>query len=196
VQHVSLTVIALLGGLLISAVLSLLALRNRRTYSPITWTTGILYTIPSIALFAFLVPFTGLSLLTAEIGLISYTLLILVRNIVAGIDGVPSSVVESARGMGYTERALLREIQLPLALPVIVAGLRVAAVTTVGLVTVTSLIGFGGYGFFILRGLRRLFTTEILVGTVLSVLLAMAIDFALVLTERRLTPWAQRRSPA
>jgi osmoprotectant transport system permease protein len=177
-------------------VLSLLAIRNRRTYAPITWTTGILYTIPSIALFAFLVPFTGLSLLTAEIGLISYTLLILVRNIVAGIDGVPSSVVESARGMGYPERALLREIQLPLALPVIVAGFRVAAVTTVGLVTVTSLIGFGGYGFFILRGLRRLFTTEILVGTVLSVLLAMAIDFALVVMERRLTPWAQRRSPA
>ncbi len=100
IEHLTLTVIAVVVGLVISALLALVALRNRRTYAPITWTAGVLYTIPSIALFVLLVPFTGLTLLTAEIGLVSYTLLILVRNIVAGIDGVSPSVVEAARGWG------------------------------------------------------------------------------------------------
>ncbi len=193
-EHVTLTVIAVVVGLVISALLALVALRNRRTYAPITWTAGVLYTIPSIALFVLLVPFTGLSMLTAEIGLVSYTLLILVRNIVAGIDGVHPSVVEAARGVGYTDRGILRRVQIPLALPVIVAGIRVAAVTTVGLVTVTFIVGYGGFGFFIRRGLARDFPTEILLGVVLSALLAVLVDLALVAAERYLTPWSKAKA--
>ena len=175
--------------------LSIVALRWRRTYAPITWVTGILYTIPSLALFALLVPYTGLSTTTAEIGLVSYTLLILIRNIVAGIDGVSPDVREAAIGMGYTPRRLFLEIELPLALPVIVAGIRIAAVTVIGLVTVTAIIGQGGLGFFILRGLNSFFWTQIIVGVVLSVVLAVAIDIALTWVERALTPWARRRAP-
>ncbi len=194
-EHLLLTSIAVGVGLVVSIGLAIVALRYRRTYSPITWTAGVLYTIPSIALFAFLVPFTGLSLLTAEIGLVSYTLLILIRNIVAGIEGVPEAVVESAVGMGYTRRRLFWRIQVPLALPVIIAGVRIAAVTVVGLVTVTSLIGQGGYGAFILRGLGRNFATEILVGTALSILFAVAIDLTLLAVQRRTAPWLSRRAP-
>ena len=200
VEHLWLTVIAITVGLLISLGLSAYVLSNRRAYGPITWTTGVLYTIPSLALFAFLVPITGLSVLTAEIGLVSYTLLILVRNIVAGVDGVPASVLEAAVGMGYTRRELFFRVQLPLAMPVIITGVRIAAVTTIGLVTVTALIGQGGLGFFILRGLSLLFspigTTQIVVGTVLSVVLALAIDLALVGTQRVLTPWARSKEAA
>jgi len=193
-EHLVLTGIALGVGSAISMVLSIIALRFRRSYGPITWVTGFLYTIPSLALFAFLVPITGFTVLTAEIGLVSYTLLILVRNIVAGIDGVDPAIVEAAEGMGYGRRRLFVEIELPLAVPVIVAGLRIAAVTTIGLVTVTALIGQGGLGFFILRGLNRFFSTEIVLGTVLSVALAVSVDVALLLLERALTPWARRRA--
>ncbi|HEX5631506.1 MAG TPA: ABC transporter permease subunit, partial [Acidimicrobiia bacterium] len=140
----------------------------------------------------FLVPVTGFTILTAEIGLVSYTLLILFRNIVAGVQGVDPAVVEAARGMGYGRRRLLLEVELPLALPVIMAGVRIAAVTTVGLVTVTSLIGQGGVGYFILRGLNRFFDTEIILGTALAVLLAVGLDVSLALLTRMLTPWARR----
>ncbi len=195
-EHLVLTGIALAAGFAIAMALSLIALRYRRTFAPITWVTGVLYTIPSLALFALLVPITGLSVLTAEIGLVSYTLLILIRNIVAGIDGVPSAIKEAALGMGYTRRRLFLEIELPMALPVIIAGIRIASVTTIGLVTVTALIGQGGLGFFILQGLRRFFTTEIVVGAVMSVVLAVAIDVVLILAERALTPWARSRAAA
>lgn len=198
-EHILLTAIAVGVGLVISLVLSVIALRWRRTYAPITWVTGVLYTIPSLALFAFLVPITGLTQLTAEIGLVSYTLLILIRNIVAGIDGVDASVLEAARGMGYTERRLFVDIQLPLAMPVIIAGVRIATVTTIGLVTVTALIGQGGLGFFILRGLQffsAIGTTQILAGAGLSVLLAVAADLALLGLEKALTPWTRRRAVA
>lgn len=194
VEHLVLTGIALGVGMVISLLLSVLALTYRRTYAPITWVAGGLYAIPSLALFAFLVPITGFTVLTAQIGLVSYTLLILVRNIVAGIDGVDPAVKEAALGMGYGRRRLFLEIELPLALPVIIAGLRIAAVTIIGLVTVTALIGQGGVGFFILRGLNRFFSTEIVLGTSLAVLLAVVIDVALLLLERALTPWARRRA--
>ena len=192
-EHLVLTGIAIGIGFAISMVLSIVALRFRATYAPITWVTGWLYTIPSLALFAFLVPYTGLTRTTAEIGLISYTLLILIRNTVAGIRGVPPAVLEAATGMGYRRTRLFLEIELPLALPVIVAGLRIASVTIVGLVTVTSIIGQGGLGQLILDGLRRDFTTPLIVGTVLSVLLATTIDVTLVTVERLLTPWSRRR---
>jgi osmoprotectant transport system permease protein len=192
-EHLLLTGLAVGIGFVIAMALSLVALRYRRSYAPITWVTGILYTIPSIALFALLIPLTGLTTTTAEVGLVSYTLLILVRNIVAGIDGVPAHVREAAIAMGYRRARMFLRIELPLALPVIVAGLRIATVTTVGLVTVTALIGQGGYGAFINDGLQRFFNTPLIVGAVLSVALAIVLDVALVITERALTPWARRR---
>jgi osmoprotectant transport system permease protein len=194
-QHVTLTLLAVGIGLLISFPLAVLAHRRTRLYPPITWVTGIMYTIPSLALFAFLVPFTGLTTLTAEIGLVSYTLLILIRNIVAGLNGVPEDVKEAARGIGYTSRELLWRVEVPLALPVIVAGARIATVTTIGLVTVTALIGKGGVGFFFLAGFRRLFpqTTAILLGLVLSVALALAAEGLLLAGQRLLMPWVRAR---
>ncbi len=140
-EHVFLTVIAVGIGFLIAFPLGVYSYRHRRAYGPIASVAGIVYTIPSLALFAMLVPFTGLSTTTAEIGLVGYTLLILIRNIVAGLQGVPEDAKEAALGMGYSPRQLLWRVELPLALPVIVAGVRIATVTIIGLVTVTSLIG-------------------------------------------------------
>jgi osmoprotectant transport system permease protein len=193
-EHLVLTGIAVGVGLVISALLAGLALRYRRTYGPITWLSAGVYAIPSLALFAFLVPITGFTMLTAQIGLVSYTLLILVRSIVTGIDGVDPAIREAAVGLGYSRRRLLLEVELPLAMPVILTGIRVTAVTTVGLVTITALIGRGGLGFFILRGLGRFFETEIIVGTVLSVALAAALDGLLVVVGRMVAPWTDRRS--
>ncbi|MBI4259928.1 MAG: ABC transporter permease [Actinobacteria bacterium] len=193
VEHVALTALAVGIGMAISLPVGVYAYRHRRAYAPVTWVAGILYTIPSLALFAFLVPLTGLSYLTAEIGLVSYTLLILIRNVVAGLDGVPQDAREAATGMGYTDRQLLWRVELPLAAPVIVAGLRIATVTTIGLVTVTALIGLGGLGIFILRGLGRFFNTMILLGAVLSAALALVADWALTAAQRQLTPWARRQ---
>jgi len=188
VEHIELTVIAVGIGFAIAMALSLLGIRFRRLYGPITGVAGILYTIPSLALFAFFVPITGLSRTTAEIGLVSYTLLILIRNITAGLDAVPASVREAARGLGYRQPRLFWEVELPLALPSIIAGLRIATVTVIGLVTVTSIISLGGLGLFILDGLRRDFLTPLVVGTVLTVALAVTLDAVLLLTERWLTP--------
>jgi osmoprotectant transport system permease protein len=198
VEHVQLTVIAVAVGFAISAVLAFVAVRFRWTYGPITWIGSILYTIPSLALFGLLIPFTGLGLLTAEIALVSYTILIFVRNIVAGLDGVPHAVREAADGMGYTPLRRLWQVELPLALPTIVAGIRIASVTVIGLVTITALIGNGGYGALIDDGLSRRFPTPIVVGTVLSVALAIVVDVMLALLERALTPWRrpQQRTSA
>jgi osmoprotectant transport system permease protein len=191
-EHIGLTAVSVGLGLVISVGLAIVALRWRWTYSPITWVTGLLYTIPSLALFALLVPVVGLNATNAVIALTSYTLLIIIRNLVAGIDGVPSSVIEAADGMGYTPQARFWKMEVPLALPAIVAGLRIATVTTVGLVTVTAVLGLGGYGFFILRGLNTFFWTQILVGVVLSVALATLLDVGFVWLERLLSPWARR----
>ena len=188
-EHVELTVIAVVVGLVIAFALSLVILRLPRSEAPITWITGTLYTIPSLALFALLIPYTGLTILTAEIGLVSYTLLILIRNIVRGVRGVPTEVREAAIGMGYTPRQLLWRIEVPLALAVIMAGVRIATISTIGLVTVTALIGQGGFGFLILIGIQRFFSTELIAGAVLSVALAIVADALLVLLQRRLTPW-------
>jgi len=190
-EHLELTAIAVGVGLVIAFALAFAAVRLPALYPPITLFTGILYTIPSLALFAFLVPYTGLSVLTAEIGLVSYTLLILIRNIVSGIRSVPADVLEAARGMGYTPRQILWRIELPLALAVIFAGIRVATITTIGLVTVTALIGEGGLGYFILLGMQQLFSTPLLVGAVGSIAFAIVADAALVLLQRALTPWTR-----
>jgi osmoprotectant transport system permease protein len=196
VQHLQLTLIALAFGFAISAVLATVAVRFRWTYAPITWVSGVLYSIPSLALFAFLVPITGLTTTTAEIGLVSYTLLILVRNMVAGVDGVPDHVKEAADGMGYTGGRRFLSVDLRLATPTIVAGLRIAAVTTVGLVTITALIGQGGYGSLIDDGLSRNFSTPVVVGAVLSVVMAVSFDLALVGVEWLVTPWSRRSAGA
>jgi osmoprotectant transport system permease protein len=190
-EHLQLTGIALVIGFLIASALSLLVLRFGWLEQPTTFVTGTLYTIPSLALFALLIPYTGLSIVTAEIGLVGYTLLILIRNIVGGIRAVPADVREAAVGMGYGPLELLLRVELPLALPVIVAGLRIATITTIGLVTVTALIGQGGLGYLILIGIQRFFSTPLIVGAVLSVALAVAADGALVLVQRALAPWTR-----
>jgi osmoprotectant transport system permease protein len=190
-EHLWLTFLAVAIGLLISFPLAVWAFRHRWLLPPVTWVTGVLYTIPSLALFSLLIPFTGLSTLTAEIGLVSYTLLILIRNIVAGLDEVPADVKEAAQGMGYTDREMLWRVELPLALPVITAGVRIATVTTIGLVTVTALIGKGGLGALMLGGFRQLYPEiAVLIGVTLSVGLAVAADGLLLMVQRILTPWA------
>ena len=190
-EHLVLTGLAVGIGFALSFVLALFALRIPRLLGPITWTTGVMYTIPSLALFAMLVPFSGLTIVTAEVGLVSYTLLILVRSIVLGVLGVPSEVREAATGMGYTPRQLFWEVELPLAVVEIIAGLRIATVTTVGLTAVSALIGQGGLGRFIVDGLVRLFSTQLIIGAVLSIVLAVLLDSALSMIQRRLTPWQQ-----
>ena len=193
-EHVQMTVIAVAIGLLVSFALALLIRRIPVLYGPIVGLTGTLYAIPSLALFAILVAFLGLSLAAAEVALVSYTLLILVRNIVAGLRGVPAEVVEAATGMGLTSSQRLIRIELPIALPVIVAGLRIATVTTIGLVTVTALIGRGGLGYLIVNtGINRFFPTSIYTGVVLCVLLAVAADLGLLGLQRWLMPWARAR---
>ena len=192
-QHVELTVIAVVVGLAISFPLALVVHRWKWTQTPVLSGTGILYTIPSLALFALLVPWTGLSRTTSEIGLVGYTLLILIRNTVAGLESVPDDVRESALGMGFTRRGQLLHIEIPLAVPSIIAGIRIATVTTIGLVTVTALIGQGGLGRLFIDGFTLNFTTPIVVGIVLSALLAFAADLALVGLQHGLTPWARSR---
>ena len=193
-DHLWLTLIAVGVGFALSLGLGIAAYRWRPLYGPIAGVAGLLYTIPSLALFMVLVPFTGLSVLTAEIGLVSYTLLVLVRGVVSGLDGVPRDAVEAATGMGYTARGRLARVELPLAVPVIVAALRLATVTTIGLVMVTALIGEGGLGQLMLRGFNRSFPTMVYVGVVASVALAVALDLALVGLQRLLTPWARARA--
>ena len=190
-EHLQLTGVSVSIGLAISIPLGIYCYRHRWAMGPTTAVTGILYTIPSVALFAALIPFTGLTKTTATIGLVSYTLLILIRNIVAGLEGVSDDARESALGMGYSRGQLLWRVELPLALPVIIAGIRLATVTTIGLVTVAALIGYGGLGFFILRGFRTFDTTLSFIGATLSLALAVLVDFALVRIERLATPWAR-----
>lgn len=197
-EHIYLTVIAVVVGLVISFALALLVRRYPRAYGPTIGVTGMLYAIPSLALFALLVPITGLtSVLTAEIALVSYTLLILTRNMVEGLRGVPDDAIEAAAGMGYTPAQRLLRVELPLALPVIFAGLRIATVSTVGLVTVAALIGLGGLGYLIVTiGTARgsFGVTATLTGIVLAVGLAVIADLALLAAQRALTPWARRKA--
>jgi osmoprotectant transport system permease protein len=190
-DHVTLTAVAVLGGLVISLPLGIVAHRWNVLRNPILTVSGILYTIPSLALFSLLVPYTGLSGLTAEIGLISYTVLILVRNVVVGLEAVPHDVLDAADGMGYRPLKRLVQVEIPLALPAIFAGVRIATVTTIGLVTVAALIGVGGLGQLILQGLIDDFHTPLVVATVLSVALAFVADIGLAGVQRLAVPWAR-----
>ncbi len=191
-QHVFLTAIAVGLGLLISVPLGVAAHRWRRLRTPVFTAFGIFYTIPSIALFALLIPYTGLTVLTAEIGLVGYAVLVIVRNVVVGLEAVPSDVIDAADGMGYRPLKRLLQVELPLALPAIFAGVRIATVTTIGLVTITALIGLGGLGQLILRGLIEDFHTPLLVASVLSVALAFAADLSLAGAQRLAVPWSRQ----
>lgn len=195
-QHLYLTVIAIAVGFAISFVLAAVSVRQRRIYPAVTLVATSAYTIPSFALFAGLVAITGINVLTAEIPLVLYTLVLFIPNIVAGFDSVPLDVVDAADGMGFTRGERWWRVELPLAVPLVVAGLRLATVSTIGLVTVSAILGdsLGGLGYYILDGYHRHFTTEILVGGLLSIGLAVAADVLFVLLQRLLTPWAARRS--
>ncbi|MGH9248123.1 MAG: ABC transporter permease [Acidimicrobiales bacterium] len=194
-EHVQLTVLAVAIGFVIAMAMALIAVRWRVLYGPLAAFCAALYSVPSVALFALLLPFVGLGMQNALIALVTYTLLILLRNIVAGLDGVPPEVREAADGMGYERWRRVVRVDLPLATPAIVAGLRIATVTTIGLVTVTALVGEGGFGRFINEGLSRQFPTEIVLGSVLSVALAIVCDVLFVLAERLLVPWARPQVP-
>lgn len=190
-EHVILTVVAVTIGLAVALPLGVAAARWRRVYPPALAVTGILYTIPSLAAFAFLVPFTGLSRTTALIPLTTYTLLILLRNVVTGLDQVPPDVKDSADGMGYTRWKRLVGVELPLALPAIFAGIRIATVTIIGLTAVSGLLAIPNLGQLILVGHRRPIRTAITVGVVLSVALAVFADLLLIGIQRMLTPWSR-----
>jgi osmoprotectant transport system permease protein len=194
-QHVRLTVAAVILALLVAVPLALLARRWRVLAGPIVAGAGVLYTIPSLGLFAMLAPFTGFTLeRTVLVGLVVYALLVLLRNTIAGLAGVPADVVEAARGMGYGGARLLWRIELPLALPVIMTGVRIATVSTVALVTIGVINGNGGLGQVILRGFQSDYRAQVVTGTALCVVLALAADLALVLLMRVLTPWSRRRA--
>jgi osmoprotectant transport system permease protein len=193
-EHLLVTSIAVVIGFVLSFGLALLIRRYPPLYGPVLAVSGILYAIPSIALFVLFIPITGLSLVTAEIALVSYTLVILVRNIVTGLRGVPADVIEAATGMGFTPRERLWRVELPIALPIIVAGVRIATVTTIGLVTIATLTGLGGLGYLIVNiGIQRRFPTATLTGVLAVVILSTLVDVGLVALQRRLTPWARAR---
>ena len=198
-QHLELTILPLILGIVISLVLAVWAVRQPRAYAPVTAITGLLYTIPSLAAFALLLPITGLTLITALIPLTTYTLLILFRSFSAGFTSVPAEILEAAEGMGYTRRQRLFRVELPLAVPLMIAGVRLASVTTIGLATVASVLGgdtFGGFGQLITEGIQTFFPTKYLLGAILSVLLAFSADFLFVRIERLITPWAHARAGA
>jgi osmoprotectant transport system permease protein len=190
-EHLELTVISVAIGFAIAFALALLAHRRRWLVGPITQVTGILYTLPSVAVFFLLLPITGRGKLTAIIALTAYTLLILFRNIVAGLDNVPEEARDAGRGMGLTQRQLLWSVELPLALPEILAGLRIAVTTTVGLAALAFLAGAGGLGDAIFDDVN--FRSNVLVAGGMCVLLAVVLDVAVLLVQRSITPWTRAR---
>ncbi|MGA8296564.1 MAG: ABC transporter permease [Acidimicrobiales bacterium] len=190
-QHAELSGIAVGVGFAIALPVSLFVWRFSRARGTVIAFAGLLYTIPSIALFAILQPITGFfTITTAEVALVSYTQLVLIRNIVTGLDEVPPEVREAARAMGYSPVAEFFNVDLPLATPAIIAGLRVATVTVVGLVNVTAFIGLGGLGQFIIQGFQENgFQTPIIVALVLSIALAGLADLFLVGVQHFVVRW-------
>ncbi len=191
VEHVQLTAIAVSIGFAIAFLAALIAYRFRWFEQPFGVFSAIVYTIPSLALFQLLVPITGLTVTTVEIALVSYTLLILFRNILSGLRSAPPEVIEAARGMGLTRTQTLLRVELPLALPAIVAGIRIATVTTISLATVAAFVLPDGLGQPILDGLRTFFKTKFIAAGALAVALAIAAAGVLVLAQRAVAPWAR-----
>jgi osmoprotectant transport system permease protein len=188
-QHVYLTVVSVAIGFAIAFALALVAHRRRWLVGPIVQVTGILYTLPSVAVFFLLLPITGRGSLTAIIALVAYTLLIIFRNVIAGLDGVPAEARDAGRGMGLTANQLLWRVELPLALPEIMAGLRIAATTTVGLAALAFLAGAGGLGDAIFDDVN--FRSNVLVAGGLCVVLAVVLDLLVLGVQRALTPWTR-----
>jgi osmoprotectant transport system permease protein len=193
VEHLFLTVVAVVCGFAIAFALAMLARRRRWMVGPIVGVTGVLYTLPSLAVFFLLLPITGRGTTTALIALTAYTLQILFRNIVTGLDNVPADARDAGLGMGLTDRQLLWRVELPLALPDIIAGLRIASTTTVGLATLAVFAGAGGLGEQIVTGSNITFKTGVVAAGGLAVLLALALDVVLLATQRVLTPWRRAR---
>jgi osmoprotectant transport system permease protein len=193
-QHVELTAIAVVIGFAIAFPLALLAHRFRRLEQPFGIFSALLYTIPSLALFQFLVPFTGLTVTTVEVALVAYTLVILFPNIVQGLHSAPDDVLEAARGMGLTRLQVLTRVELPLAVPAIVGGLRIAVVSTVAIATIAAFLLPKGLGYPIFLALKEPtpFKTEIYSAGALAVALAIGCDGLLVGLRRVLVPWASK----
>jgi osmoprotectant transport system permease protein len=192
-EHIELTAIAVGIGFAISFTAALIAYTRGWFETPFALLAAFLYTIPSLAFFQLMVPITGLTVTSAEIALVSYTLLILFRNTLTGLREVPEDARVAARAMGLTQWQLLRRVELPLALPAIVAGIRIATVTTISLATVAAFIGVGGLGQPIFNAIQSGFKTEFVAAGLLAVLLALVADALLVLLQRVLTPWARAR---
>jgi osmoprotectant transport system permease protein len=192
-QHLYITVVSVLLGVVVAVPLAILARQWRRTRPLTLGVSTVLYTIPSLAMFSLLLPAFGLSAATVITGLVLYSLTILVRNFLAGLDNVDDEVRDAARGMGYGRGRMLWRVEVPLALPAAFAGLRVAAVSTVALTTVGTIVGFGGLGDLLTRGLRADFKAEVLTASVLCVLLAVAFDLLLLGAQRLATPWQRGR---
>lgn len=193
IEHLEITALSVLLGMLIAFPLALLARRFVRLEATLLGVATGIYTIPSLALLPLMVPFTGLSRTTVVIALALYALTVLVRSMLEGLRAVPDEVVESARGLGYGPGRLLFRVELPLAVPVIAAGLRVATVSTVALTTIGSLVSYGGLGNLIKDGVNSNFRAELFTASVLCVLLAVLLDLVLVASQRLLTPWTRRR---
>jgi osmoprotectant transport system permease protein len=190
-EHAVLLGWSMLLALLVAIPLALVSMGRRRVYGSVLATTGILYTIPSLAAFSLLLPYTGQSRLTAIIPLATYGLLILVRNIVTGLERVPGEVQDAATGLGYSRGRKLWQVDVPLALPAIFAGIRLAVVTTIGLIPVSALIGQGGLGALMTSGFEKDFYTPLVVGVALTVVFAFVADGLLLAVQKLLTPWAR-----
>jgi osmoprotectant transport system permease protein len=192
--HIFLSFVSIAIALVISLPVGVLSARYRKIYPPVTFVTGVLYSVPSLAMFAILVA-AGISIgpTPVIIALVAYSLLILIRNTVAGLDSVPPETIDAARGMGLTDRQILVRVELPLALPIIVAGLRIATVTIIGIATIGAYINGGGLGKLIFDGINRQFPTMIIAGAVLATALAIVADLLLLAIERYLRPWARAR---
>lgn len=194
VQHVGITVASVLLGLLIAFPLALVARRWGIASGPVLGFTTVLYTIPSLAMFALLMPLFGVSVAVVVGGLVLYSLTVLVRNILAGLDAVPADTREAARGMGYGPGRLLLGVELPLALPALMAGVRIATVSAVSLTTVGAIVGYGGLGNLIYSGMESYFKAEVLTASVICVVLAVLADLLLLGVQRVLTPWTRTAS--
>jgi osmoprotectant transport system permease protein len=193
IEHIELTAIAVGTGSVIAFTAAILAYKQGWFETPFSLFAAFLYTIPSLAFFELMVPITGINRFSAEIALTSYTLLILFRNTLTGLRGVPSATKEAATAMGLTPRQSLLRVELPLALPAVMAGLRIATVTTISLTTVAAYIGAGGLGQPIFDAIQSGFKTEFVAAGALAILLAIVVDLMLVMVQRIIAPWGRRR---
>ena len=198
IGHLYLSLVSVAVALAIALPLGVLVSRYRKTYAPVTFITGLLFAIPSLAFFALLVsvPGIGVGPFPVIIALVAYSLLVLIRNVVAGIDSVPVETIDAAKGMGLTKRQILFGVELPLALPVIVAGIRIATVTIIGIATIGAYIAAGGLGTLIFQGIDQDFPTKIVVGAALTTLLAILADVLLLRLQRLFSPWTRRAGRA